>query len=223
MLALACVALLVASIGALAQWSPWLSVQRITVTGADEIVGSAVRDAAAVPIGMQMVHVDVAGLSARVREIPQVRTVAVRRGWPDTLVVEVVQRTPVAAVPGRLAGVAASYAVVDVDGVVIATAASVPSGLVRLTVVPDRPGARSALRVWSEMPPDIRGRVLSIGSRRDDSVDSVLVQLRGGATVLWGSAESSARKARVLRALLAQDARHYDVSAPDLPTVRLTP
>ena len=48
--------------------------------------------------------------------------------------------------------------------------------------------------------------------------DDVVLTLRAGAAVRWGSAERADRKAQVLRSLLPVRAEVYDVSAPDLPT-----
>ena len=41
--------------------------------------------------------------------------------------------------------------------------------------------------------------------------------LRSGATVVWGVARDNERKAAVLRILLKQEAKKYDVSAPNAP------
>jgi len=46
------------------------------------------------------------------------------------------------------------------------------------------------------------------------------LHLRDGRTVLWGSAERSADKAQVLPALLARAGTTFDVSNPDVVSVR---
>ena len=53
---------------------------------------------------------------------------------------------------------------------------------------------------------------------RAASPDDVRLQLTKGRTVVWGSAERSARKAAVLAVLLTRRASVYDVTAPDAPT-----
>jgi len=69
--------------------------------------------------------------------------------------------------------------------------------------------------VWQSLPPDIAERVERIGATtRDD----VRLHLRSGAVVRWGNAREMEFKAQVLRALLPQRARIYDVTAPSLPT-----
>ena len=52
------------------------------------------------------------------------------------------------------------------------------------------------------------------------SIDRITLALRDGRQVRWGSAEQSEEKARVLLALLKQQARVYDVSVPGLPTTK---
>ena len=57
-------------------------------------------------------------------------------------------------------------------------------------------------------------RVVSVAS-----FDAITLELSGGRTVRWGSAEDSDAKAEALRTLFnaAVDARHFDVSAPSVP------
>ena len=50
-----------------------------------------------------------------------------------------------------------------------------------------------------------------------DGTDQVSFTLRSGATVVWGVARDNERKAAVLRILLKQEAKKYDVSAPNAP------
>jgi len=49
---------------------------------------------------------------------------------------------------------------------------------------------------------------------------AVTLRLAGGKQVRWGDPEESDRKAAVLAVLLSQPASVYDVSSPELPTVR---
>ena len=209
------------------RFSPLLVVDRIDVTidtkaptSATKALEVQVRSRITVAKGTPLLAVDGERVSRAIRDIPQVRSAEVRRGWPRTLSVAITTREPIAYVAGSLAGVSAPFAVVDVDGVVISTSTAVPA-LIQLTTRPAQPGGRTALKVYSELPSDIRSRVLSVGTANPTSVDSVTFGIKGNASVLWGSQELGERKAEVLRALLPQDAKRYDVSAPDLPTTVL--
>jgi cell division protein FtsQ len=56
---------------------------------------------------------------------------------------------------------------------------------------------------------------------RVTSYDSAVLELTRGRTVMWGSSEEGAVKARVLTALMkaSPGAGHFDVSAPTAPAV----
>ena len=55
-----------------------------------------------------------------------------------------------------------------------------------------------------------------------ETADQILLELRDGREVTWGSADQSDEKAEVLLNLLEArpEAQAYDVSVPSLPTVR---
>jgi cell division protein FtsQ len=55
------------------------------------------------------------------------------------------------------------------------------------------------------------------------TVDQISLVLRDGRTVVWGSADESGLKAKVLAVLLRQRAQTYDVSVPGQPTTAGTP
>ncbi len=198
---------------ALAVWLVWfssvLTAREVRVLGAVTVSADSVRQAAAVPPGQPLARVDVAGITARVGAMPRVGSVEVRRGWPDVLVVVVTERTPLVVVRDG-----SDYAYLDASGARFGSVAAPPRGMP--TVVSfNEPALATALAVVSALPADVRAAVPKVVARtRDD----VVLSLPGGATVQWGSAEESARKLEVLRALLRVGARHYDVSAPDLPT-----
>ena len=71
--------------------------------------------------------------------------------------------------------------------------------------------------VATALPPSLRGKVASIQAT---NADSIRLALKDGDQVFWGSPDESDLKAQVLSALLKQDARTYDVSAPRNPAVR---
>lgn len=96
--------------------SPFLSVERVEVTG---VVASST-DAALVELGAvpgtPLISISEREVEARLEEDPRVVEASVRRQWPDTLIVEIVERSPVAWVVG---GSGAMH--VAPDGVVVET------------------------------------------------------------------------------------------------------
>jgi cell division protein FtsQ len=62
--------------------------------------------------------------------------------------------------------------------------------------------------------------VAQVGRIAAPSVASITLTLTDGRTVIWGTNERTEEKAEKLAALLTQPGRIYDVSSPDLPTVK---
>jgi cell division protein FtsQ len=207
----------VVSLVALGVWVVWssslLAVKEVRILGAVEVSADSVRQAAAVPAGIPLARVDVAGIEERVGAIPRVASVEVRRGWPDVLVVVVTERTPIAVTRD---GSAWTY--LDVTGARFGTVNAVPAGMATLSAANDNALA-SALGVYSALPKTLATRVSTVAAK---SRDNVVLTLADGTTVQWGNPDESERKAAVLQSLLKVKATSYDVSAPDLPTTQGT-
>lgn len=222
LVALALVVALVVGAGAwLVLASPYLLAEQARVEGADEVGVARVTRAADVPVGTPLARVDLDAVRQRVEAIAAVESADVSRSWPHTVRVRVTPRTPVATVAGGQAP-DGEVAVLDADGTTFATAPARASGLpqVRLADGVDAEGVTEAARVVSALPADLGDRVATVDVA---SVDEVVLGLRGGRTVQWGSAEQSATKAEVLGVLLAQVPRgvsEVDVSVPGRPTTR---
>jgi cell division protein FtsQ len=82
---------------------------------------------------------------------------------------------------------------------------------------PDRASTRAAMQVLAALPAPLRARVASVAA---PAPDAVTLHLRGGRTVVWGSAANSARKALVAAVLLRRAGRTVDVSAPGIAVLR---
>ena len=65
--------------------------------------------------------------------------------------------------------------------------------------------------------PEVAGQVGRIAA---PSVASITLTLGDGRVVIWGTTDRTEEKAEKLAALLTQPGRTYDVSSPDLPTVK---
>ena len=72
------------------------------------------------------------------------------------------------------------------------------------------PDVAAAVAVLAELPGAVRSSVTSVIV---PSPDQVTLSLRSGVTILWGSAEDAAAKARELAVLMPTHARYYDVSS----------
>ncbi|WP_127501345.1 cell division protein FtsQ/DivIB [Actinoplanes solisilvae] len=195
--------------------TPVLGVRQVEVVGAQLLTPIEVEQAAAVPDRQPLARVDLDGVRARVRALPPVERVVVRRSWPSTLVVEVVERTPVAAVPQR-----GQFSVIDRAGVPYRLVKEQPRGLPLVQV--DSPGpsdvnTRSALTVLGALSEELREQVVAISVR---TPAQIRLQLRKDRTVVWGDDTQSETKSQVATALLKQKGQEIDVSAPTVVTIR---
>jgi cell division protein FtsQ len=193
-----------------------LGVRHVKVVGVQLIAPLQVEEAAAIPPDQPLARVDLDAVRARVRGIPAVDRVTVKRGWPSTLVVEVVERTPVAAVPsapGRLT-------LIDASGVPYREVAQAPDGLplVRTsTPGPSDLNTRSALKVLGALSPELREQLVAISVAAPAQIK---LELSKSRTVVWGDDTESDTKSQVATALLKKASKEIDVSAPLVATIR---
>lgn len=204
-------------------WLVWfsqvLAVAEVRVSGTDVVRSRSVEAATEGLMGVPLARVDLDRLHHRVAAIAEVRDVRVSREWPDTVVVSIQEREPLAAVE-----VAGRLKAMDADGKLF----DVPGGLGSLPRV-QTSGAttgealREAASVVAALPADLAGRVDHV---QVATVDQVSLVLGDGRTVAWGSADDSDLKAEVLAALLAeadgaqgpQAGSDIDVSVPGRPS-----
>ncbi|WP_019630719.1 cell division protein FtsQ/DivIB [Actinomadura atramentaria] len=216
------VALLVVGVLGASCWallgSRLLVVRHVEVSGTRLLPRDRVVAAAGVRLGLPMVRLDAGDVRARVAKLPAVAGARVERRWPATVRIVVRERVPVAAYQrsGR-------YYQVDAAGFPVTDGPDRPD-VPLLTVAspsPSDPTARAALRVVSELPAGLRGKLAEVSAV---SPESVTLRLTSGLTLVWGSPERTAEKARLAEALMRSPAgksgRTIDVSSPDVITTR---
>ncbi|MFG2560689.1 cell division protein FtsQ/DivIB [Streptomyces sp. NPDC048496] len=204
--------------------SSWFRVEQVRTTGVDVLTPTEVESAAAVPIGAPLISVDTDAMAARLRQkLPRIDSVDVVRSWPHEIGLKVTERQPVLLVKKG-----AKFIEVDAKGVRFATVDKAPGRVPLLELTPDQSASlrrfgsgrlvREAVRVAGGLPRAVTKDTQVV---RVTSYDSISLQLTGGRTVVWGSGEEGAVKARVLTALMkaAPKAGHFDVSAPTAPAV----
>lgn len=212
--ALVVLALLLTSVW-LVFFSAVLSVSKVDVEGNRLLGPDRIRSVAEVPMGEQLALVDLEAISRRVAALAEVSDVDVTRSWPDGVSIDVTERTAVAVVElgGRLRGL-------DAEGIVFRDYRAAPKGLprVRPTTSTGADALAEAAGVVAVLPAELAARVDHVEVQ---TIDQITLVLRDGREVLWGSAEQSELKARVLPQLLAaQRAQVYDVSVPESPITR---
>nr|WP_307856795.1 cell division protein FtsQ/DivIB [Mycolicibacter acidiphilus] len=201
-------------LGLILYFTPLMSVRAVEVEGIAEVTRDEVVAVAAVQLGTPLLQVDTSAVADRVSEIRRVASVRVQRQYPSTLRIAVVERIAVA-----VKDFPDGPHLFDRDGVDFATAPP-PPGLPYFDVDdpgPTDPASRAALRVLTALAPEVAGQVSRIAA---PSVSSITLTLTDGRIVVWGNTDRTAEKAQKLAALLTQPGHIYDVSSPDLPTVR---
>lgn len=198
--------------------APLLDVGRVTVTGAVAVPQADVLGVAGVPDAVPLARIDTQAVADRVAALPAIASVTVSRSWPHTVVISVVERVPVATLT-----TATGVELVDRGGAVFPGVA--PPGLPALTLASAGPGdpvTRAALSALAALPAAVGAQVDTFGARLSDpgAPAEVTFALTGGRQVVWGSTERATEKAAVLVPLLTQKGHVFDVSSPDLPTVR---
>jgi cell division protein FtsQ len=195
--------------------TPLLGVRDVQVRGNAIVGADQVRAAAAVPDGAPLASLDLGAIGRRVGRLTAVRQVRVGRSWPSTVVITVVERTPVAAVAAAGSG----FQLIDASGVVFRSVPAQPPGLALLVLAspgPDDAGTRAGLSVLSALTEELRASLVRLVVA---APTRIRLELSGGRTVVWGDATGNADKATAATALLSRPGAVIDVSAPSLVTV----
>lgn len=200
-------AIVLALVG-LAGWveqSPLLGLSEVEVVGTRRLTPDAVRQATALPLGTSILRLRLGRARERVEALPLVRSATVRRSDPLSVRIEVDERRPIFVV-----ATAGGAALVDGDGVVVATGAeeglpviatTAPNPPTAGSTVAALPEANNAFAVASALPGPLRAEVVRYEARGPDDVDLVLAS---GLRARFGRAERIAEKARALGALLSE-------------------
>jgi cell division protein FtsQ len=210
----ALISVIVVGIGLLLYFTPVMAARNFVVTGLGAVTPDEATNAAAVMPGTPLLQVDTDAVAERVAAIRRVASVRVQREYPSTLRITVVERVPV---------VVKDYPdgphLFDRDGVDFAVAPP-PQGVPFLDTDhpgPDDPPTKAALQVMTSLRPEVAAQVARVAA---PSVAAITLQLNDGRQVVWGTTDRTEEKALKLGALLTRPGQTYDVSSPDLPTVK---
>jgi cell division protein FtsQ len=210
----ALVSVIAVGVGLLLYFTPIMSAREMAITGLVTLTQQEVEQAAAVPADTPLLQIDTDTVAERVATIRRVASARVQREYPSTLRITIVERIPL---------VVKDYPdgshLFDRDGVDFATAPP-PPGLPYLDAETPGPSdlpTKAALEVLTALRPEVAGQVSRIAA---PSVAAVTLTLVDGREVIWGTTDRTDEKALKLGALLTQPGHTYDVSSPDLPTVK---
>ncbi len=201
-------------LGLLLYFTPIMAARNIVITGIGAVTQDEVIAAAAVKPGTPLLQINTDDVAERVATIRRVASARVQREYPSSLRITVVERVPI---------VVKDYPdgphLFDRDGVDFETGPP-PPNLPYLEVDnpgPSDPPTKAALAVMTALRPEVAGQVARVSA---PSVAAITLTLVDGREVVWGTTERTEEKAQKLAALLTQPGHTYDVSSPDLPTVK---
>lgn len=210
----ALISVIVVGLGLLLYFTPVMSARNVVVVGLGAVTQEEVTNAAGVAPGTPLLQVDTDTVAERIAGIRRVATVRVQREYPSTLRVTIVEREPV---------VVKDYPdgphLFDRDGVDFAIGVP-PPGVPYLDTKnpgPNDAPTKAALEVMTSLRPEVAAQVARVDA---PSVAAITLQLTDGRQVIWGTTDRTEEKALKLGALLTQPGKTYDVSSPDLPTVK---
>jgi cell division protein FtsQ len=202
------------AVGLVLYFTPAMSARSIVVTGIGAVTRDEVIDVAHVRLGTPLLQINTDDVADRVATIRRVASARVQRDYPSALRIMIVERIPLV-----VKDFPDGPHLFDRDGVDFATAPP-PPGLPYIDVDnpgPTDPATKAALAVLTALRPEVVAQVSRIAA---PSVASITLTLADGRTVIWGTNDRTEEKAQKLTALLTRPGRTYDVSSPDLPTVK---
>ncbi len=201
----------------LAAYTPLLSVREVQVEGAFLVSSDAVVEDLSSQLGSPFPLVDDTAIKAALVRYPLIESYSVQARPPSTLVVRLVERTPV----GTLA-TETGFTVVDAAGVAITESATRPPNypLIAVDGGTESDGFLPAAAALRSLPPELLATLEQVTATTQDDVTFTLRD--SGTTVVWGSADESKLKAYTLTRLMASQPGFevYDVSSPSVAVVR---
>lgn len=207
------VAIVAVGLGLVLYFTPLMSARRVLVLGTGVVTEAEVLAVAQVQLGTPLLQIDTDQVADRVATIRRVASARVQREYPSTLRISIAERIPVV-----IKDFPDGPHLYDRDGVDFT--GPPPPALPYLDV--DNPGpadppTKAALEVLTSLRPEVASQVGRVAA---PSVASITLTLNDGRVVVWGTNDRTEEKAEKLSALLTQPGRTYDVSSPDLPTVK---
>jgi len=199
--------------------SPALALREVRVEGSTTVAEAEIQEALADLYGEPLARISNDRVATALKSIRVIQAFETRIEPPGTLVVILNERQPLGAV--SRGGV---FVVVDAAAVELWSQPEPPENLPIILVKADRssPSFEAVARVLLALPPEIASSVEGVTA---STLDDVRFTMRESShEVIWGSAERSREKARVLGAALVAagvgQPQVIDVTTPDSVVVR---
>ena len=204
-----------------------LNVKQVELRGNEKLQAAYLRSLSGITGDTHLLKMDVKAVESALLSEPYVATADVSRHYPNTVVIEIVERRPSGFIFQN-----GKYALVDQEGMVLESADAAPVGLVEIKdlVLPLLlPGTEisgiefaAVTSLIGSLPQALREKTVAVGLKGDDG----LYITAGGTTVIYGEAVDLSRKSAIaLMALSVLLPRHgaveyIDVSFPEHPVIK---
>lgn len=234
-------------VGFIVYSSPAFTVESISVKGVEHLTAEEMQDLADVPEGMTLLRVDTAGVKQRLLGETWVKDVSVKRIFPNTLEIDVTERTITAVVeiPSEGAQSTTNWAIAS-DGMWLM---DIPdqnsdegrrisqkvyedaSSVLRITEVPygtkaergtycSDANVNNALAIVAGMTTELADRVTSV---KATETESTTLTIKDGPDIVFGAATDIREKERVCLQIIEnhpEGVTYINVRTPDRPTWR---
>jgi cell division protein FtsQ len=220
---IALVIVLVASLGWLLGWSPYLRIQEVSVTGiksGSPLTREYVVTKSGVTTGAALARVSEPAVRRALTSIARIDDVDVVRSWSGKVELKITER-----VPWAVAKTPSALFFVDDKGIFFAKVGSPARAIPTVEMSrPDQQTIRELIGVVDQLPSSLRNRIEGMSALSGDELIIRLLVRSDVLAVTWGSADETPLKIRVLTRLLAKkDSSRWssiDLSAPRAPTTR---
>lgn len=202
--------------GAVAWFVPVLKVESIEFTGATRTDTELAQDLSGINTGDNFLRVDATAAARAIVDMPWVDTVTVNRKLPSTVEIILEEREP--AVFVRRAD---GDHIIDSEGLPIIIGTP-PFGAIEVTGTreddPDvLPAVIDIVNALNDYDPALKETVASIHA--PDRFD-VLLRLKDGREIYWGSSENNHDKAVAMSTVIKREGQYWNISSPSMVTVR---
>ena len=206
-----------------------LAITSVTVSGSEHLTDQEVTQLAAVPDDSTLLRLDTAGICERLQEHPWVQSATVVRQFPNSIKIQITERTPSAGVKISKK----SIWVISMDGAWLSAATKDDWKSYRRIVDADasmsapvagsectNEGVLNALKIYDGVSSKLAEQIESISA---ESAVKTSLTLKDGITVAFGEAEDLELKEADIWTLLEKydgTISYINVRVPDRPTYR---
>lgn len=194
-------------------FTPLMSVKHIEVEGNAHVSSEDVVNASGVQEGTPLARVNMRNAASGVASIPWVKTATASRSWPSTIKLSVTENDAVAFFNQE-----DGAHLLDAEGREFAVDTP-PENAVELTgsAATDETVRKGAVDIAGTFSEHARESVESIEAR---GKHDYVLHVKEGRTVTWGASEDNRNKSLALDTVLQREGAEFNITNPQLVTVR---